>query len=109
MMTPEQILAALRRDSRTHITSMWRWMSDTSGVASGSAITNYTLNEFEPYYAGWAKALEFTETIIHPNSIEQLKNYLDKEPWGTKRLGGCIYRLKSGFDTRETTGGRHAV
>ena len=94
MLSPEQILAALRRDSRTHITAMWRFTNDKSDAATGSGIVNFTLNEFETYYAGWAKALEYTQTFIHPNAIEQLREFLDKEEWGSPRLGGCIYRLK---------------
>lgn len=94
-MSPEQILAALRRDSRTHITSMWRWMDSVSGVASGPATATTTLNEFTPYYEGWAQALEFRETIIHPKDVEEIKQLLDVEPWGSPYLGGCIYRLRN--------------
>lgn len=94
MMTPEQLLAALRRDSRTHITAMWRWLDDTSGAISGSGVLNCTLNEFEPYYAGWAPSMEYSESIIPITTVKLIESSLTREDWGNQHLGGCIYRLK---------------
>lgn len=94
MMSPEQLLAALRRDSRTHITAMWRWLDDTSGAISGSGVLNCTLNEFVPYYAGWAPSLEYSESIIPITTVKLIEGSLTREDWGNSTLGGRIYRLK---------------
>lgn len=95
MKTPEQILTALRRDSRNHITESWRFMNDVSGVASGSGLYNIAVNLFEPYYAGWCPALEFTEIFIPPSLLEQVRGNLCWESWGNENTGGKTYRLNN--------------
>lgn len=99
MLTPQQVLACLRRDSRNHITESWRWMGDLTDVASGSGIYEMSLNEIAPYYAGWSTLLEYQYHIIHPVTLKAIMDQLDKEPWGDGALGGVVYRLKEGYSS----------
>lgn len=99
MLSPEQILAALRRDSRNHITAFHRFMDDISSVAAGCGTVGVTLNCHDSYYSGWAPALEVQSEFIHLNSVLQIQQYLDAETWEEKSLhcGGTIYRLKAEY------------
>jgi|AGFT01.1.fsa_nt_gi hypothetical protein len=90
-MKPETILNILRSDARNNITVFHRSQT-ASGALSHTA--GITLNYHEPYYEGWAPALEMRETFIGAAELSQIKEHLTEEPWGNGSIGGAIYRLK---------------
>ncbi|MHA8519806.1 hypothetical protein ACYA7G_11640, partial [Klebsiella pneumoniae] len=59
----------------------------------GAHTVGITLNFHEPYYAGWAPALEMKEVFISVPELEVVKPFLTVERWGDLTLGGEIYRL----------------
>jgi len=90
-MKPESILNILRKDARNNITAFHRWQ--TARGASGHT-AGITLNYHEPYYEGWAPAMEMQEVSITPATLQQIEQHLDVEVWGNGTIGGRIYRLK---------------
>jgi hypothetical protein len=110
MLSPEQILAALRRDSRNHITAFHRFIDDSSKVKRGSGMAGVTLNFHDAYYAGWAPALEMQSEFINLSSVIQIEQYLDAEEWEEKTLhcGGTIYRLKDEYRAKDGAGDNYA-
>lgn len=90
-MTPESVLSVLSKDARNHITSFHRWQTAKGALGHTAGIT---LNYHEPYYEGWAPALEMQETFISMPVLLQIANHLDVEEWGDGTIGGQIYRLK---------------
>lgn len=90
-MKPETILKILRKDARNNITVFHR--SQTARGALGHT-AGITLNYHEPYYEGWAPALEMQETFISAAELSQIEKHLSVEHWGNGNIGGRIYRLK---------------
>lgn len=90
-MNPEQILSTLRKDTRNHITEFHRSQTSLGALAHTGGIT---LNYHEPYYEGWAPALEMQETFIGAAQLSQVMQHLVAEPWGNGGIGGVVYRLK---------------
>ena len=90
-MNPESILKILRKDARNNITVFHR--SQTARGALGHT-AGITLNYHEPYYEGWAPALEMQETFISMSDLFRIETHLTVESWGDGALGGRIYRLK---------------
>lgn len=90
-MTPESVLNILRKDARNHITSFHRWQTAQGAL---SHIAGITLNYHEPYYEGWAPALEMQETSISMPVLMQIVDRLNVETWGDGTMGGQIYRIK---------------
>ena len=90
-MNPEQILSTLRKDTRNHITEFHRSQTTRGALAH---IGGITLNYHEPYYKGWAPALEMQETFIGAAQLSQVMPHLVAQPWGSGSIGGVIYRLK---------------
>ena len=91
-MTPESVLNILRKDARNHITSFHRWMAPSRSPADTAGVT---LNYHDPYYEGWAPALEMQETFISMSVLHQISDKLVVEKWGNRTIGGKIYRLKA--------------
>lgn len=90
-MTPESVLNILRKDARNHITSFHRWQTAQGALSHTAGIT---LNYHEPYYEGWAPALEMQETSISMPVLMQIVDLLNVETWGDGTMGGQIYRIK---------------
>lgn len=90
-MTPESVLNILRQDARNHITSFHRWQTAQGALGHTAGVT---LNYHEPYYEGWAPALEMQETFISMPVLMQIVDRLDVETWGNGTLGGQVYRIK---------------
>lgn len=90
-MKPESILSILRKDARNNITVFHRWQ--TARGALGHTV-GITLNYHEPYYEGWAPALEMQEVFIGAAQLHQIEHHLTVEVWGDGNVGGRIYRLK---------------
>ncbi|POP46887.1 hypothetical protein CHU32_08225 [Superficieibacter electus] len=90
-MKPDQILAILRKDQRNHITAFHRSQTSRNALAHTAGIT---LNYHEPYYEGWAPALEMQESFIGAAELSQVMPHLVAEPWGNGIIGGVVYRLK---------------
>ncbi|EJG2193360.1 hypothetical protein ACX13C_06550 [Klebsiella oxytoca] len=90
-MTPESVLNILRKDARNHITSFHRWQTAQGALSHTAGIT---LNYHEPYYEGWAPALEMQETSISMPVLMQIVDRLNVETWGDGTMGGQIYRIK---------------
>lgn len=90
-MTPEYVLNILRKDARNHITSFHRWQTAQGALSHTAGIT---LNYHEPYYEGWAPALEMQETSISMPVLMQIVDRLNVETWGDGTMGGQIYRIK---------------
>ncbi|HFD3005540.1 TPA: hypothetical protein ACF24L_002479 [Klebsiella pneumoniae] len=89
-VTAESILSILRKDSRNNITVFHRWQTAAGALGHNAGIT---LNFHEPYYAGWAPALEMKEVFISAPELELVKPFLTVERWGNGTLGGEIYRF----------------
>lgn len=89
-VTAESILSILRKDARNNITVFHRWQTVPG---EGAHTVRITLNFHEPYYAGWAPALEMKEVFISVPELEVVKPFLTVERWGDLTLGGEIYRL----------------
>jgi len=90
-MKPESILNILRKDARNNITAFHRWQTARGALGHTAGIT---LNYHEPYYEGWAPALEMQEVSITPATLQQIEQHLAVEAWGNGTTGGRIYRLK---------------
>ncbi|TDN64289.1 hypothetical protein EC847_101214 [Scandinavium goeteborgense] len=90
-MKPESILNILRKDARNNITVFHRSQTARGARAHTAGIT---LNYHEPYYEGWAPALEMQEVFITPAALSQIEQHLAVELWGNGTIGGRIYRLK---------------
>jgi len=90
-MKPDQILAILRKDQRNHITAFHQSQTARNALAHTAGIT---LNYHEPYYEGWAPALEMQESFIGGAVLLQIIPHLVAEPWGNGIVGGVVYRLK---------------
>ena len=90
-MTPESVLNILRKDARNNITVFHRWQTAQGALGHTAGLT---LNYHEPYYEGWAPALEMQETFISMPVLMQIADLLDVENWGDGTIGGQIYRIK---------------
>ncbi|HAT2827287.1 TPA: hypothetical protein I8370_000232 [Klebsiella oxytoca] len=90
-MTPESVINILRKDARNHITSFHRWQTAQGALSHTAGIT---LNYHEPYYEGWAPALEMQEISISMPVLMQIVDRLNVETWGDGTMGGQIYRIK---------------
>lgn len=89
-INPESILNILRKDARNNITVFHRWQTARGALGHTAGIT---LNYHEPYYEGWAPALEMCEVFISAPELEVVKPFLNVETWGNGTIGGEIYRL----------------
>ena len=89
-MTPETILSILRKDARNNITAFHRWKTSAGALSHSEGIT---LNYHEPYYEGWAPALEMRELSISAPELQQVIPFLSVEHWGNGLIGGEIYRI----------------
>jgi hypothetical protein len=90
-MKPESILTILRKDARNNITA---FHSSQTARGARAHTAGITLNYHEPYYEGWAPALEMQEVFITPAALSQIEEHLAVEVWGNGKIGGRIYRLK---------------
>lgn len=71
-VTAESILSILRKDARNNITAFHRWQTVPG---EGAHTVGITLNFHEPYYAGWAPALEMKEVFISVPELEVVCGY----------------------------------
>ncbi|HGW8506466.1 TPA: hypothetical protein ACNRPQ_004708 [Raoultella ornithinolytica] len=92
-INPESILAILRKDARNNITAFHRWQTAQGALGH---MTGITLNYHEPYYEGWAPALEMREVSISAPELQQVIPFLSVEHWGDGLIGGEIYRIPRG-------------
>ncbi|MCT1678576.1 hypothetical protein M3B69_01315 [Raoultella ornithinolytica] len=89
-ITAESILTILRKDERNNITAFHRWQTAQGALGHTAGIT---LNYHEPYYEGWAPALEMCEVSISAPELQQVIPFLSVEHWGDGLIGGEIYRI----------------